>query len=651
MRHGNWSGRADILRRVERPSRFGTWSYEVVDTKLARETKGGTVLQLCLYSDLLKGMQGGQPEYAYVVAPWSDFEPQQFRMADYGAYFRKAKAAVERIAQGGDLPDTYPEPTLHCDICGWFDTCDKRRRADDHLTFVAGISGNQIVELKEHGIATLADLAAMPLPLTWKPKRGAAESFEKIREQAFIQAESRTSGESRYEFLAPVPGFGFFSLPAPSQGDVFFDLEGDPFVGEFGLEFLFGYHYRKSDGEAVYVGDWAFDRAQEKAAFERFVDFVVDRRKLFPDLHIYHFAAYEPAALRRLMGRYATRENEIDELLRGKVFVDLYSVVRNGLRASVESYSIKRLEQFYGYARRVPLKDANIALVAFQAGLELNDCVSITDADKEVVKGYNQDDCVSTEALRDWLEARRAELIDRGFDIPRPALGQDAPSEALSERQKRVDELTQRLLVEIPVDPEARSNGQQSQWILANILDWHRRESKAVWWEYFRLRDLSADELMDERAGLSGLAFVGVVPGTGKTPVHRYSFAQQDTDIRADKSLNQMGGDKLGTAVDISTENRTIDIKKTKATENIHPVAVFTLAIYSMATSSHADAPRGMAFLYSANRFNVAISRAKCLAILVASPKIFEAECRTPRQMQLANAFCRLSEKAEEIAV
>jgi uncharacterized protein len=72
------------------------------------------------------------------------------------------------------------------------------------------------------------------------------------------------------------------------------------------------------------------------------------------------------------------------------------------------------------------------------------------------------------------------------------------------------------------------------------------------------------------------------------------------------------------------------------------------ISIYSMATSSHADAPRGMEFLYSANRFNVAISRAKCVAVLVASPSIFEAECKTPRQMQLANAFCRFLEVAQE---
>ena len=70
------------------------------------------------------------------------------------------------------------------------------------------------------------------------------------------------------------------------------------------------------------------------------------------------------------------------------------------------------------------------------------------------------------------------------------------------------------------------------------------------------------------------------------------------------------------------------------------------ISIYSLASSSHADAPRGMEFLYSLNRLNVATSRAKCVTILVGSPQVFEAECRTPRQMQLANAFCRYRECA-----
>ncbi|MES5100024.1 TM0106 family RecB-like putative nuclease [Agrobacterium sp. BA1120] len=575
LRAGRWAGRSDVLRRVETPSRFGSWSYEVYDTKLARETKGGTVLQLCVYSDLVAHTQGAQPEKAYVVVPWSDYAPHAFRIADYGAYFRKAKSELEIASEAG-VEATYPDPTTHCEICRWFDVCEKRRRGDDHLSYVAGITTNQVMELRENGIDTLAKFANMELATGWKPQRGNLQSFEKSKEQARIQFEARIEGISKYELLAAFSGFGLSALPEPSDGDVFFDIEGDPFVGESGLEYLFGYHFKGSNKETVHVSDWALDRASEKAVFERFVDFVTERLETYPDLHIFHFAPYEPAALKRLMGRYASREVEVDQLLRGNVFVDLYGIVRNAVRASVESYSIKRLEQFYDYVRAMPLKDANLALASFQAGLELDDAASITDVERDVIALYNRDDCLSTEALRDWLEAQRATLIASGIDISRPIIPDSAASAEISEQQARVAELATKLLDGIPVDPDDRNEEQQAQWVLANILDWHRREEKATWWEYFRLSDLSGEELLDEKAGLSGLTFVEEVPdGTSKIPIHRYSFVSQDSDVRPEKSLRQVGGEKLGKVVGISSENGTIDIKKTAVTLTVHPPAVF----------------------------------------------------------------------------
>ena len=73
------------------------------------------------------------------------------------------------------------------------------------------------------------------------------------------------------------------------------------------------------------------------------------------------------------------------------------------------------------------------------------------------------------------------------------------------------------------------------------------------------------------------------------------------------------------------------------------------IVIYSVATSSPEEAPRGMEFLYSPNRFNVAVSRAKALFILVGNEKIFEPECKNPAQIKLANPFCRYIEVAKVI--
>ncbi len=163
--HEGWIGRADILHRVEVPSSLGCWSYEATDTKLSRETKAGAVIQLCLYSDLIAAVQGVAPEHMYVVAPWSDFQPQQYRFADHAAYFRFVKCQLLKYLGDPDAVETYPDPNEHCEICRWLKVCEKRRRDDDHLCLVAGISKLQITDLKQRGTATMQSLAALPMPL------------------------------------------------------------------------------------------------------------------------------------------------------------------------------------------------------------------------------------------------------------------------------------------------------------------------------------------------------------------------------------------------------------------------------------------------------------------------------------------------------
>jgi uncharacterized protein len=573
FRADGWSGRADVLRRVAVPSDLGDWSYEVVDAKLARETKAGTVLQLCLYSELLGRLQGLTPEFMYVVAPWSGYQPQTYRTADYGAYFRRAQASLQRALT---VPaEDYPDPKEHCEVCRWRTRCEAERRADDHLCLIAGISKVQITELQGRDVQTMAGLAAVPLPLPWKPDRGSAQSFERVREQARIQCEGRAAGRTIYELLPLEPGFGFHRLPAPSLGDIFLDLEGDPFAGDGGLEYLFGFAYSADDGTPTYTADWAFSRGDEKVIFQRFVNFVMQRLERHPDLHIFHYAPYEPAALKRLMGRHATCEDQVDRMLRSQLFVDLFSVSRHAFRASVESYSIKRLEPLYGFERDVALAAANPALAKVQVFLELGDVRDIDTEAQRVVQGYNRDDCFSTWRLRDWLEDLRTQQIARGATIDRPVPLSGNPSEDLSAWQARVEVLMERLACDVPDDPADRDDQQQARWLLAHTLDWHHREKKALWWDYFRLAALDADELLDERAALSGLSFERTNGGTIKAPIHRYQFPPQETKLRGGEALRNLGGDEHGTVEAISLEDRWVDIKKRKDSAEIHPEAVF----------------------------------------------------------------------------
>jgi hypothetical protein len=155
--------------------------------------------------------------------------------------------------------------------------------------------------------------------------------------------------------------------------------------------------------------------------------------------------------------------------------VDLFAVVRQGLRASVESYSIKRLEPLYGYVRETSLPDANQALAQVQALLELGDASDIGDDERRVVEAYNHDDCRSTWRLRDWLENVRASAISDCEIIERPALSNAEPSQALSERQLKIAALVERLTLGVPDDPSERTAEHQAMWILGHCLDWHRR--------------------------------------------------------------------------------------------------------------------------------------------------------------------------------
>lgn len=570
---GRWRGVADVLLRVDSPSSLGPWSYEVVDTKLAKETRGGTLVQLCVYAEMLAALQGRRPDEVHVITPGEPFVHERYRVADVDAYFRFVRARLETAIDEQD-DGGYPEPREHCDVCRWWSTCDDRRRADDHLSLVAGISRLQTRELQARAIVTVDALAREPLPLSWAPARGSREGLVRVREQARVQVEGRVTGNAVYELLEVEPDRGLARLPAPSAGDVFLDLEGDPFAGPSGQEYLFGDVVLEA-GTAHYRGRWALGAAAERRAFEDVIDMIVERAARFPDMHVYHFAPYESSAFRRLMGRYATREAEMDDLLRSGRFIDLHAVLCQGVRAGVERYSLKDLERFYTFTRQVDLRTASAARQAVEQAIELGRADGIAEATRAAVERYNEDDCRSTLALRDWLEARRAELIASGTEVPRPLPKQAEPTPEVTERLARIRALSSRLVEGLPEAPEERTPAQQAQWLLAQVLEFHRREDKASWWEYYRLCDLAEDELYDERAALSGLRFDEVRGTVKRSEVHRYSFPAQESQIRPKAALKTQDRKAFGNVVAIDPIAGWVDVLKGPSIRDMHPTAVF----------------------------------------------------------------------------
>ena len=351
---------------------------------------------------------------------------------------------------------------------------------------------------------------------------------------------------------------------------------------------------------------WSFDPdgsgdvtlAGEKAAFEQLMDMLTARLERYPRMHIYHYAAYEPTALKRLMGRHATREEQVDRLLRGGVLVDLFRAVRQGLRASVESYSIKKIEPLYEFQRAEGLRDAGSSIVEFEEWLELGEGDRPASQILESIATYNRDDVLSTLRLRDWLEARRGELTERtGFAVPRPTPVSAEPPESLTQAAKAVEAVATRLTDGIPVDPVGRTAAQQAAWLLAQLLSWHRRELKATYWEFFHRMGMGPDELVDDDAALGRLEVIGMVGEPwrrgkrGKLRQNwRYRMPLQEHDIGHrselyDPRLQQEHPDtwkawRIGAElVEIDDRTATVTLSWPADVEPAHPEAIVPLDI------------------------------------------------------------------------
>ena len=208
------------------------------------------------------------------------------------------------------------------------------------------------------------------------------------------------------------------------------------------------------------------------------------------------------------MGRYNTRQDEVDRLFRGDVLVDLYGVVRQGIRASVESYSIKKMEPFYGFAREIELRDAGSSIVEFEHWLQLGGVGGVGEEILDQITAYNRDDVVSTLELHRWLEVQRAALRERlGQELPRPQARDGGSSEELSAWLQRVKDVADPLIEGIPVDESERewTPQERGRVLLANLLGWHRREQKPDWWRWFSQLEMTEEELIEAREPLAGL--------------------------------------------------------------------------------------------------------------------------------------------------
>jgi len=545
-----WRGRSDFLVRVEEPSVLGGWSYEPHDTKLARSAKPAAVLQLAWYADEVAAIQGRRPGRVHVVLGTREIET--YRPADVSAYLRTAQRRLRRHVE--ERPPTYPWPCDHCSRCEFISVCRQQWLDDDHLTRVASIRRDQIAKLDTVDVRTLTALAESPGDL--RVRRLGPQTLETLRDQAALQLHRYRTDEIRVHLLQPEERRGLGLLPAPSDGDVFFDMEGDPlFDPAAGLEFLFGVLSPEPDGSTTYSTFWAHDRENERHAFEQFIDFVSERRGVFPDMHVYHYAAYEPSTLARLMGTYATREGEVDALLRGQVFVDLLQVVRQCLRAGVESYGLKDVEKLF-FERKAEVGSGNEAVIEFERWLDDRD-----EARLEAIAAYNEEDCLATLRLRDWLLERRAQA-EGEYGVAIPFLPPPEPYAPAEEETTETTKLRDALL----------EQAQEGDWreLLARLLEYHKREARPAYWWYFARQKMTDEELVDDGEAIGCLEHDGNEPFDLSTVnrrarSHEWTFrfpAQQHHFDEGDHAEDPREGGTAWTVSSLDNANGTITLRR-----------------------------------------------------------------------------------------
>jgi uncharacterized protein len=572
LKTDSFQGWADFLIKTNKNSKLGNWSYEVVDTKLANETKAGAVIQICLYSQILETYQGVLPEYMHIKKP-SGVDPP-YRVNDYISYLRLIQKRFFEFIENPEV--NYPEPVVHCEICNWWEICNKQRREDDHLSFVSGLGKIHAQTLKENEVYTLENLANLPSSVPFKPNRGSVQTYNKLVHQAAMQKASRDLKKPYFEVLFNNNNQGFWRLPEPTSDDIYFDLEGDPMSGDTGREYIFGWIYKSQ-----YHIIWAETADAEKKAYQHFMEFVWDKIQINPALHIYHYGPYESSALKRLMGKYGTHAEQLDGLLRGEKMIDLLQVVRHSVRAGVERYSLKDLEAYHQFTRSQDLQELSTVKRSYEYLLQTGRYTEATPLQKEIIKKYNEEDCASTESLHKWLENLRLKQIEEShWDIPRPILKETVASDKRTELQLLIQPVFEKLLEGVPAELNERSPEQQANYLLAHMLDWYPREKKSTYWEYFRLLASSLEDLLDEKGAISFLVFErDVSEPNSKSIVHEYSFPEQDLDPSNSKwgRVKSETGLSIGEVLSMDESKNKVLLRKSKDKVDIHPKAIIPL--------------------------------------------------------------------------
>lgn len=513
----NFAGYIDFLIKQKGKSKLGDYYYEVYDTKLAHSVRPYFILQLCAYSWMLEEIQGYFPNEFGLV--FGGLEAEKYRVQQFYAYFQYLKDDFLSFHKSFNSDFTNrPDPAYASDYGKWATYAQQLLEECNSLKLVANIRKNQIKKLHEIGINTLNQLAEAQLEIV---KGIGKATLDRLQAQARIQKASVGQAVPLFEVLKQENGKGLSALPPESSFDIYFDIEGHPLL-EGGLEYLWGASYLDATGpqgnKYAYHDWWAHTSEQERLAFEHFIDWIYQRWQQDKTMHIYHYAPYEVTAIRKISNRFNTKTDEVDELLRENVFVDLYKIVKQGLLIGEPKYSLKNVEHLYRGKRQTDVASGGESVIFYEkwrdsGGVEnwcnnkngyqtyLNDKFSFDwDAWSELkqIRDYNIDDCESTLGLVKWLRLQikkhNIQYTDPNTNIVEKE--RTEKQEQYSEKKEALQS-RQRSLLKIFQDNHELHSDEKAR-LLNDLIEYFVREGKAKAWEYFDRLEKSHVELFED---------------------------------------------------------------------------------------------------------------------------------------------------------
>ncbi len=464
--------------------------YTVEDTKLARRAKVTALLQVAAYALRLERIGVTPSDEARLLL--GDGRVSTHRLADIVPVYRKRVARLHGIVRehlaDGRAVGWGDERFAACGRC---DTCAAEVERTRDVLLVAGVRVRQRPRFVAAGVRTIDELAALPERTEVEGVAPATMTAlcQQARLQLAAEAERRMRPDAPPPFQLYRPAV-LAALPRPDDGDIFFDFEGDPLYteaddGQWGLDYLFG--VLQTDGE--FRPFWAHTFAQEREALVAFLRDLRRRRAQHPGMHVYHYASYERTHLLQLAARHGVGEDEVDDLLRDDVLVDLYPLVRKAVRVGSRSYSIKKLEPLYMGAelRTGEVQDAGSSIEEYAAARALLLAGEAEEGRRrlEEIAAYNRYDCLSTLRLRDWLLHRAAEAgVSVGLAAPERPVPEVEPSALRDELLELAGESAAPHVSSADRTRE-RTPDQTAAAFAAAALDYHRREQKSFWWAHF----------------------------------------------------------------------------------------------------------------------------------------------------------------------